>query len=153
MRIRFIWTGKTKDERMRGLIDEYLKRLARFVRCEVTELRESRAGKDRAGIEKDGRRISDGLHSGALTVLLDEGGREWSSVELAKELQRWEGSGAKEVEIIIGGPSGVSAAVAAQAKVRWSLSRLTLTHEMARVIAIEQIYRAYTIVNGLPYQK
>lgn len=153
MRIRFIWTGKTKDERMRGLIDEYLKRLGRFVRCEVTELRESRAGKDRAGIEKDGRRISDGLHTGALTVLLDEGGHEWSSVELAKELQRWERSGAKEVEIVIGGPNGVSAAVAEQAKVRWSLTRLTLTHELARVIAIEQIYRAYTIVNGLPYQK
>jgi 23S rRNA (pseudouridine1915-N3)-methyltransferase len=153
MRIRFIWTGKTKDARMRGLIEEYLKRLSRFVRCEVIELRESRAGKDRAGIEKDGKRITDGLHSGALTVLLDEGGREWSSPELAKELQRWERSGAKEVEIVIGGPNGVSRAVAAKAKVRWSLSRLTLTHEMARVIAIEQIYRAYTIVNGLPYQK
>lgn len=153
MRIRFIWTGKTKDARMRGLIEEYLKRLSRFVRCEIIELRESRAGKDRAGIEKDGKRISDGLHSGALTVLLDEGGREWSSTELAKELQRWERSGAKEVEVIVGGPNGVSDAVAAQAKVRWSLSRLTLTHEMARVIALEQIYRAYTIVNGLPYQK
>ena len=135
MRIRFIWTGKTKDARMRGLIDEYLKRLSRFVRYEVIELRESRAGKDRAGIEKDGKRISDGLHSGALTVLLDEGGREWSSTEQARELQRWEGSGRKEVEIIIGGPDGVAAAVAAKAKMRWSLSRLTLTHEMARVIA------------------
>jgi 23S rRNA (pseudouridine1915-N3)-methyltransferase len=153
MRIRFIWTGKTRDARLRALIEEYLKRLSRFVRCEVSELRESRAGKVRAGIERDGRRISDGLHSGALTVLLDEGGREWSSTELAKELQRWERSGAKEVEILIGGPNGVSEALAAKAKVRWSLSRLTLTHEMARVIAIEQIYRAYTIVNGLPYQK
>jgi len=153
MRIRFIWTGKTKDARLRGLIEEYLKRLSRFARCEVSELRESRAGKDGAGIEKDGKRISDGLHSGALTILLDEGGREWSSTELARELQSWERSGAKEVEIVIGGPNGVSDALAAKAKVRWCLSRLTLTHELARVIAIEQIYRAYTIVNGLPYQK
>lgn len=153
MRVRFIWTGKTKDARLRALIEEYLKRLSRFARCEVSELRESRAGKDGAGIEKDGQRISDGLHSGALTILLDEGGREWSSTELARELQRWERSGAKEVAIVIGGPNGVSDAVAAKAKVRWCLSRLTLTHELARVIAIEQIYRAYTIVNGLPYQK
>jgi 23S rRNA (pseudouridine1915-N3)-methyltransferase len=153
MRIRFIWTGKTKDARMRELIDEYLKRLSRFTRCEVIELRESRAGKDGAGIEKDGKRISDGLHSGALTVLLDENGREWSSTELATELQRWEQSGAKEVEVIIGGPDGVSDAVAARAQVKWSLSRLTLTHEMARVLVVEQIYRAYTIRNGLPYQK
>ena len=153
MRIRFIWTGKTKDARLRGLIEEYLKRLSRFVRCDVSELRESRAGKDRAGIEKDGRRISDGLHSGALTVLLDEGGQEWSSTELAGQLQRWERSGTKEVQIVIGGPNGVSDEVAAKTRVRWCLSRLTLTHEMARVIAIEQIYRAYTIVNGLPYQK
>ena len=153
MRIRFIWTGKTKDARLRGLIEEYLQRLSHFVRCEIVELRESPAGKDGSGIEKDGKRISDGLHSGALTVLLDERGHEWTSPELAAELQRWEQSGAKEVAIIIGGPKGVSRSVAAQAKVKWSLSRLTLTHEMARVIAIEQIYRAYTIVNGLPYQK
>jgi len=153
MRIRFIWTGKTKDARMRALIEEYLKRLARFTRCEIVELRESPAGKDGAGIEKDGKRISDGLHSGALAILLDERGQEWTSPELATELQRWEQSGAKEVTVIIGGPNGVSGSVAAQAKVKWSLSRLTLTHEMARVLALEQVYRAFAINRGLPYQK
>ena len=147
MRIRFIWAGKTKDARLRALIEEYLKRLSRFVRCDVSELRESRAAKDRAGIEKDGKRISDGLHSGALTVLLDEGGKEWSSIELAGELQRWERSGTKEVQIVIGGPNGVSNEVAAKTKVRWCLSRLTLTHELARVIAIEQIYRALSLIH------
>jgi 23S rRNA (pseudouridine1915-N3)-methyltransferase len=55
--------------------------------------------------------------------------------------------------VIIGGPDGVSDSVAARAQVKWSLSRLTLTHEMARVLVVEQIYRAYTIRNGLPYQK
>jgi 23S rRNA (pseudouridine1915-N3)-methyltransferase len=72
---------------------------------------------------------------------------------LAKEIQRWQDSGTKEVTFIVGGPNGVSTELSARASKRWSLSRLTLTHEMARVVLLEQLYRAYTIIHGLPYQK
>jgi len=105
------------------------------------------------GIDRDSQRISDGLHEGAVNVLLDPEGAEWSSAELAKEIQRWQDSGTKEVTFIVGGPNGVSAELAARAGKRWSLSRLTLTHEMSRVVLLEQLYRAYTIIHGLPYQK
>jgi 23S rRNA (pseudouridine1915-N3)-methyltransferase len=153
MRLRFIWVGKTKNEQMRVLIDEYLKRLSRFVRCEVKEVSAVAARTPRAGIEDEGRRIKGALHHDALTVLLDVKGREWSSTELAAEIERWQVGGAKEVAFIIGGQDGVSAEVAASADIRWSLSRLTLTHEMARLLLLEQIYRAYTIIHGWPYQK
>ena len=63
------------------------------------------------------------------------------------------GQWTKEVAFIVGGPSGVSAELSARANKRWSLSRLTLTHEMSRVVLLEQLYRAYTIIHGLPYQK
>jgi 23S rRNA (pseudouridine1915-N3)-methyltransferase len=86
-------------------------------------------------------------------VLLDVKGKEWSSTELAAQLQRWENESVKDVTIMIGGPEGVSADLQSRAQVRWRLSRLTLTHEMARVIAVEQIYRAFTINRGMPYQK
>lgn len=152
MRIRFIWPGKTKDEHLRALVAEYLKRLTRFVRCEVIETREV-AGTDRSGVKKESQRILDAIPAASMTLLLDVQGREWTSPELAGEVRRWESESIKEVAIVIGGAAGVSAEVAARAQQRWCLSRLTLTHEMARVVAVEQLYRAYTINRGLPYQK
>ena len=153
MRLRVIWTGKTRDAHLRALIDDYLKRLSHFARCEISEFRESAAAGEKTGIDKDSRRISDGLHAGAVNVLLDPEGTEWTSGQLAKEMQQWQDSGTKEVAFIVGGPNGVSAELAARANKRLSLSRLTLTHEMARVVLLEQLYRAYTIIHGLPYQK
>jgi len=152
MRIRFIWPGKTKDEHLRALVAEYLKRLQRFVRCEVIETRDA-AGADRASGKKESQRILDAIPDGSMTLLLDLEGREWSSQELATEVRRWENDAIKEVAIVIGGAEGVSAEVAARAQKLWRLTRLTLTHEMARVVALEQLYRAYTINRGLPYQK
>ena len=153
MRVRFIWIGKTKDAHLRALVDEYLKRLQRFVRCEITELGATTARTEREGIEDEGRRILSALRTDVITVLLDIGGREWSSEQAASEIERWQVGGTKEVAFVIGGPYGVSREVKERANIRWSLSRLTLTHEMARVLLVEQIYRAYTIINNLPYQK
>ncbi len=153
MRLRLIWTGKTRDARLRALVDDYQGRLSHFVRCEISEFRESPGSGKGMGIDRDSKRISDGLHDGAVNVLLDPEGTEWSSEQLAREIQQWQDSGTKEVTFVVGGPNGVSTELAARASKRWSLSRLTLTHEMARVVLLEQLYRAYTIIHGLPYQK
>jgi 23S rRNA (pseudouridine1915-N3)-methyltransferase len=104
-------------------------------------------------MEKESQRILEAIPTGSMTLLLDIKGREWSSPELADEVRRWENNSVKEVAIVIGGAEGVSAEVTARAQKRWRLSHLTLTHEMARVVAVEQLYRAYTINRGLPYQK
>jgi 23S rRNA (pseudouridine1915-N3)-methyltransferase len=153
MHLRFIWVGKTRNEHLRALVEDYLKRLKRFARCEVVEVRDSGALAKEAGIEEEGKRILGGLRADALVVLLDVEGREWSSVELSSEVEGWQSGSAKEVAFVIGGHRGVSPEVRERAKLRWSLSRLTLTHEMARVLLVEQLYRAYTILHGLPYQK
>ncbi len=152
MRFRIIWIGKTRDARLRALIDDYAERLSHFVRCEVTELREF-GGTDKTGIDKETKRISDALRPGSMTVLLDQDGAEWTSPQLADEVRRWEGNGIKEVAFVIGGPNGIAGDFKSRVDKRWSLSRLTLTHEMARVLLFEQLYRAYTIIHGLPYQK
>jgi 23S rRNA (pseudouridine1915-N3)-methyltransferase len=153
MRVRIIWTGKTRDARLRTLIDDYAQRLSHFVKYEITELREQGSTDGRTGIDKEARRISDALRPGAQTVVLDPDGVQWTSQQLAAQVQNWESSGIKEVAFIVGGPQGVSQDIATRADKRWSLSRLTLTHEMARVLLFEQLYRAYTIIHGLPYQK
>lgn len=153
MRLRVIWTGKTRDAHLKALLDDYLKRLSHFVKCEISEFRESPGAEKSIGIDKDSKRISDGLHEGAVNILLDPGGVEWTSPQLAKEICSWQQSGTKEVTFIVGGPNGVSAELLARVSKRWSLSRLTLTHEMSRVVLLEQLYRAYTIIHGLPYQR
>ena len=153
MILRLIWVGKTKNEHLRALVEEYLGRLRHFARLEVTELRESAARTEREGIEEESRRIIGALHRDAFVLLLDVEGREWSSTELAGEIEKWQTTGRREIAFVIGGHNGVSKEMASRADLRWSLSRLTLTHEMARVVLAEQLYRAYTIIRGLPYQK
>jgi len=153
MRLRLVWVGKTRSEPLRSLIDDYLRRLSRFARCEVTELREGAGADDRAVLAEEGKRITDALAAGSFVVLLDVEGQQWSSPELAAELERWRKEGRKEVAFVVGGHLGVSEEVRARADVRWSLSRLTLTHEMARVVLAEQLYRGFTILRGMPYQK
>lgn len=147
MRLKFIWPGKTKDEHLRALIAEYLKRLQRFVRCEVVE---TRAAPD---VDKESRRILEAIPANSVVLLLDVTGREWTSHELAEQVRKWESGSVKEVAVVIGGQDGFNSEVTDRAQKRWRLSRLTFTHEMARVLVLEQIYRAYAINHGLPYQK
>ncbi len=152
MKLRFIWPGKTRDEHLRALLTEYLKRLQRFVRCEVIETRDY-SGSDRAGIQKESAALLAAIGETSVVTLLDVNGDEWSSHEVAEQVRRWENDSVKEVAVVIGGHDGVSSAVEQRAQKKWRLSRLTMTHEMARVLAVEQIYRAYTINRGMPYQK
>lgn len=152
MRIRFIWPGKTKDERLRSLIDEYLKRLSRFVRCEVVEVKTS-STRNAVAVNRESRQILERIPESTLAVLLDLSGKQWSSQQLATQVQRWENDSVKEIAIVIGGPEGTNADVQKRAAFKWCISHLTLTHEMARVLVVEQLYRAYAINRGLPYQK
>src|ERR1700704_4230350 len=101
MRIRFIWPGKTKDEHLRALVAGYLKRLTRFVRCEVIETREA-AGADPGAVKKESQRILDAIPAASTMLLLDLKGREWNSPELADEVRRWGNDSIKEVAIGIG---------------------------------------------------
>ena len=153
MRLRLVWIGKTRNEHVRALVEDYTARLMRFTRCAVTELRESAARDERTVRTEESKRIADALRADSFVVLLDVEGRQWSSPELAVELERWQTRGSKEVAFVVGGHLGVTAELKARADVRWSLARLTLTHELARVLLVEQLYRAHTIMRGLPYQK
>ena len=150
MRFRFIWIGKTKDSNWKALQDEYLQRLSHFVRCEITEIKDAANHK---GAEIEGERILQALNPKTFAVLLDVSGRAMSSRDLAAEIEKWQNRGLKEVSFIIGGADGVSSRVAEMADISLSLSFLTFTHEMARAILMEQLYRAYTIIKGFPYQK
>ena len=150
MKFRFIWIGKTKDKNWRALQDEYLRRLSHFVKCEIVEIKDSAPHE---GPEIEGNRILQLLNQNSFVCLLDVKGRSLSSFDLAHEIDNWQNRGLKEVAFIIGGAEGVSAAVSEKANYMLSLSFLTFTHEMARAVLLEQLYRGYTIIKGVPYQK
>lgn len=150
MRLRFIWVGKTRNEHLRALQGDYLDRLKHFARCDVVEIRDVR---DANPSESEGKRILDKLNQTSFACLLDVGGQPLSSIKLAERVETWQSATRKDISFIIGGAVGVSAAVAARADFRLSLSFLTFTHEMTRVILLEQLYRAYMITSGFPYQK
>jgi 23S rRNA (pseudouridine1915-N3)-methyltransferase len=147
MQFRFFWIGKTRNKHIAALEEDYASRLARFVKCEFIILRD---GPDK---ETEGKRILEKLNPSSLVCLLDVKGRALSSHDLAKQIESWQNAGTREVTMVIGGADGVSREVADRADVKVSLSFLTLTHEMARVVLLEQLYRAYTILKGFPYQK
>jgi 23S rRNA (pseudouridine1915-N3)-methyltransferase len=150
MKFRFVWIGKTRNLHYRALQDDYFERLSHFVKCDVVETRDTAHHETK---ETEGKRILEKLNQSSFVCLLDVAGRGLTSPGLAKEIEKWQNGGVKEVSFVIGGADGVSPAVATRANFRLSLSFLTFTHEMARVVVLEQLYRAYTILKGFPYQR
>ncbi len=143
MRIRIIWTGKTKESYAAEGVRKYLKLLKPISKMEIVEIREQKSGSMETRLIKEGEKV---LKQSSSYILLDERGRELSSVELADVLRD-----RSEVDFVLGGPYGVSDEVRNAASDIISLSRMTLTHEMARVLLLEQLYRAMTIMKGGSY--
>ncbi len=146
MRFRFVWIGKTKDKNWRALQEEYLQRLSYFVKFETVEIKDTNK-------EDEGKRILEKVNQSNFVCILDVKGRSISSHDLAGKIVNWQNRGLKEIAFVIGGAEGVASEVVERADFSLSLSLLTFTHEMARVVMLEQLYRAYTIIKGFPYQK
>ena len=150
MKFRFVWIGKTKDRNWKALQEEYLGRLSHFARCEITEIRESVRGDT---MEIEGQRILNVLNPKNFVCVLESSGSGLDSEELAAEIEKWQLRAVKEVAFVIGGAEGIAGGIREIADFRLSLSFMTFTHDMARVILLEQLYRAFTIIKGFPYQK
>jgi 23S rRNA (pseudouridine1915-N3)-methyltransferase len=150
MKFRFVWIGKTKEKNWRALEEAYLQRLSHFVKFEITELKESAAHETK---EAEGNRIISSLNQNSFVCLLDVKGQEIDSHQISRKIESWQNRSVKEVAFVICGQDGASSEVVERADYSLSLSRLTLTHEMARTILIEQLYRGFTIIKGFPYQK
>ena len=134
MKFRFVWVGKTRDKNWRALQEEYLQRLSRFVRCEITEIKDS----DSPGAKEiESKRILEKVNQMSSVCLLDVKGRSLSSRDLAEAIEKWQNRGLKEIAFVIGGAEGVTPEVVEKANFSISLSSFTLTHEMARVVLIE----------------
>ena len=155
MRIYLIAVGTRMPGWVRSGYDEYARRLPRSTPLELTEVS---AGPRRKGSspskakEAEGKRMLAALPQGAHVVCLDERGIEWSTRELARQLdhRRLEGS---DLALLVGGPDGLAPSCLERCHSRWSLSPLTLPHGLVRVVVAEQLYRAWSLLNHHPYHR
>ena len=153
MKITLLVVGKTTDSRLSSLMEEYISRLKHYVPFElvvVPDLKNTKALSEEQIKTAEGEAILRFVTPSMDVVLLDEHGREFRSIEYAEWLQKKMGSG-KDLTLVIGGPYGFSEAVYARANGKVSFSQMTFSHQMIRLMAIEQIYRAMTILRGEPY--
>ncbi len=159
MQILIIAVGKIKEKYLQDGIAEYSKRLRPYVKLHIHEIaEEKRAGNpspSQQELAKDGEgtRILAAIPHGTKIIVLDPGGERWSSENLAKHIHLWEISGKNNLCFIIGGDRGLSDVVLSKGNVVLSLSPMTFTHQMVRLILVEQIYRAYKINQNEPYHK
>lgn len=152
MEVLLLAVGKLRPQ-CRVLCDDYLRRLQRFQSIREQEVREAgRAGSVPLQLRAEGESILRAIPRGSGVILLDPGGVNWSSEELAERLDSWRLGGLPQV-LVIGGAAGVSNEVRQRADSLWSLGRATFPHELARVLVAEQLYRAGTILRGEPYHR
>ena len=154
MRVGVFWIGKTRLPGVAALTDEYAKRLGRYCDFQGHELREvPRAGKRSARGYTAAEEKLLSRSEGAQRVALDPAGRRWSSEELAAFLKKQREGGSRTVAFCVGGADGFSAAFREKADLLLALSPMTLPHELARVVLLEQLYRAFTLLAGHPYPR
>lgn len=141
MKLRILWIGRSKERSIQSLTDEYLKRISRYVPVEAHELASE------AALLRQVERSS----SRPFVVLLDARGKQLSSQEFAEFLADHQNRGTQSLMFALGPADGFSAGALAQADFRLSLGKMTIAHELARVLLLEQIYRAFSILKGHPY--
>lgn len=142
MKIRLLMLGKTRRAEVRALLDDYLRRLRPYAEVEVSEV---------AGSPAALRKIKAEFAS--TWVLLDAGGKQFTSQQFAKWLAELRGRGMREIVFLCGDADGFPDEFRRRAQAKLSLGTLTLPHELARVVLAEQLYRAFTILSGHPYHK
>jgi len=148
MKLRVLWVGKTKNPQIAKLCAEYASRIEHFLPLNIVEVKEPKGGM-RAEAEK----IEAALGDSDRVVVLDPKGKVWTSEQLAKFIQQHMTSDSRRLTFVIGGYEGLADSVTSRADVQWSLSPLTFTHDLTRVLLLEQLYRALSIIHNLPYSR
>lgn len=154
MKIKLLAIGKTDDKNLQILISAYEKRLKHYIKFEIEIIPDIKNVKNlsqKKQKEKEGELILKKVATTDQIILLDEKGKDYSSIEFSKFLQKKMNSGIKQMVLIIGGPYGFSEKVYQKAMGKISLSKMTFSHQMIRLFVVEQIYRAFTILKNEPY--
>ena len=155
MRLELLFLGKTREAYLAAGIKDYAQRLSHYINIDIITLKEGKIKKgepENAIIERQSQILLQNAQ-GSFVVCLDSSGREMDSPGLAAQVGKWEMQGLKKIAFVLGGPLGLSADILKRSDLVLSLSKMTFTHEMARMLLLEQLYRAYTIKAGEKYHK
>jgi len=155
MRVRFVWPGKTKSPGIRACQEFYAARIRPFAGCEIIETRAARGVPEKAAariLSLEAAGIEKSLLGGYIICLLDRG-KEMTSREFSNLLSAREREPGRPLTFVAGGFLGLADRIVARSDVRLSLSRMTFSHELIRIMLLEQVYRALTINRGLHYAK
>ena len=154
MNIKLIAVGKTDNPSLQQLISTYEKRLSYYINFELqllADIKNSKSLSEEQQKIKEGELILSYVEPSHHLILLDERGKEYTSIAFADELQKKMNTGIKQLTFVIGGPYGFSQAIYQRANSKLSLSKLTFSHQMIRLFFVEQLYRAFTILRNEPY--
>ncbi|MBQ7570824.1 MAG: 23S rRNA (pseudouridine(1915)-N(3))-methyltransferase RlmH [Bacteroidaceae bacterium] len=154
MKTIFIVIGKTTDKRIEQLTDEYIGRIAHYMPFEmlvIPELRNAKSLSQEQQKEQESELLKKVFQTGDYIVLLDEHGKERRSIDFAQWMQKRMAASPRRLLFVVGGPYGFSPQIHKMAQEEISLSQMTFSHQMIRLLFVEQVYRAMTILNGEPY--
>jgi len=154
MKSVFIVIGKTTDKRMVQLTDEYISRIVHYLPFQmevIPELRNAKNLSQEQQKEQEAELLKRSFQPGDYVVLLDEHGKERRSIEFAQWMQKRMAAAPRRLVFVVGGPYGFSSQIHQMAQEEISLSQMTFSHQMIRLLFVEQIYRAMTILSGEPY--
>lgn len=154
MKTVLLVVGKTVDKHLVALMEDYVERTKHYMTYDVEvipDLKSTKNLSEEVQKEKEGELILKALQPGDYVVLMDEGGKEMRSIEFAQYLRHKMNTLSKRLVFVIGGPYGFSQKVYQAATEKMSLSRMTFSHQMVRLIFVEQLYRAMSILAGSPY--
>jgi 23S rRNA (pseudouridine1915-N3)-methyltransferase len=156
MQIKFLWVGKTKNSSVQSLVSDYIDRVRHLVPCEIVEARDlskRRSLRPADLIRAEGEELARLIPESGRLVALDEKGTEFSSQGFSRWLGSEQNTGARSITFVIGGPEGLSDMISKRAHLILSMGKMTWTHEMCRVLLLEQVYRALCIMRNIPYHK
>lgn len=154
MNITLLVVGKTSADHLEKGIAEYVKRIKRYINFEIKVIKNIKKTKNMPSKifkENEGKLISDHIKKSDYLILLDEKGKMFSSIEFSKSIQNKINIGVKNLVFLIGGAYGFSQQIYLRANEKLSLSKMTFSHQPVRLLFTEQLYRAFTIINGEPY--
>ena len=154
MTITLLAIGKTDNSELNSLINDYTKRLGHYIKFKleiIPDLKKVKNLSEAQQKEKEGDLILKQTTKSDILILLDENGKQFTSVDFSKYLQKHMNSGIKNLILVIGGPYGFSEAIYKRAQGKISLSKMTFSHQMVRLFIIEQLYRGFTILRNEPY--
>lgn len=154
MKIYLIAVGTKMPAWVNAGVMEYFSRLPRgfLSLIEINAIKRSKNMSVAHVLQKEGERMCEAIPQGSLCIALDVKGESWDTLQWANKIQSWQRE-ARDVSLLIGGPEGLSPVCYERAQLRWSLSKLTFPHPLVRIIILEQIYRAHTLLIGHPYHK